>query len=268
MTPPPPPSGPRPWDRFLTAQDREVAAQAGYGARMGFGEVPVLMIVDATYAFCGDPGQTLEESQATYRNSCGANAWAAVDAMATLIATARTSGVPVVYTKPFRARPDGFNRGRWLDKNRRGREDIAPPARTYDICDALAPGPLDLVVEKEKPSAFFGTPVPGYLTDLGADTVIVCGGVTSGCIRSTVLDAFSYNYRVAVVEEGTFDRVEASHWINLFDMDLKYADVMGVAEVQSYLGATQGAWHRRARSAAQQEPGGAGSAGGEEGVHG
>lgn len=232
----------RPWNRFLTAGDQEAAAQAGYGARMGFGHTPVLMVVDATYAFCGMPGQDLAASSTVYRNSCGPAAWAAVDAISSLVKVAHQSGVPVLYTKPARPRPDGFNRGRWLDKNRRGREDMAPAPRATEIVDAITPTERDLVVEKEKPSAFFGTPVEGYLTDLGADTVVICGGVTSGCIRSTAIDAFSYNYRVVVVEEGTFDRLEVSHWINLFDMDQKYADVVVAAEVEQYLAGIHGPW--------------------------
>lgn len=232
----------RGWDPFLTPEDREVAATAGYGARMGFGSRPVLMIVDVTYAFCGQDGDDLATSTTTFRNSCGPQAWVAVDAMASLVKIARHSGVPVLYTKPVRPRKDGFNRGRWLDKNRRGREDITPAPRAYDIVDPIAPTDHDIVVEKEKPSAFFGTPVEAYLSDLGVDTVVICGGVTSGCIRSTAIDAFSYNYRVAVVEEGTFDRLQAPHWINLFDMDQKYADVVPLVEVQDYLARVDGPW--------------------------
>ena len=61
------------------------------------------------------------------------------------------------------------------------------------------------------------------------------GGSTSGCVRATVLDAFSFNYFVAVVEEGTFDRIQLSHKANLLDMNMKYADVMQAQEVLNYL---------------------------------
>ncbi|HUP25228.1 MAG TPA: isochorismatase family protein [Thermoanaerobaculia bacterium] len=61
------------------------------------------------------------------------------------------------------------------------------------------------------PSAFFGTTLSSYLVNLAADTILVCGATTSGCVRATVVDAFSRNYRVIVVEEGTFDRGQASH---------------------------------------------------------
>ena len=235
------------WDRFLTEHDRQIAAQAGYGARMGLGGNVAVLLIDATYLFCGDPGLSETESLALYRNSCGPAAWRAVEAMAGLAAAARERGLPVVYTRPVRPRPDGLNRGRWLDKNRRGREDMKPAPRAFDIVDPIAPHPTDVVLDKEKPSAFFGTPLAAYLTDWGVDSLLVGGGVTSGCIRSTVLDAFSLNYRVGVVRELTFDRIEASHWINLFDLDQKYADVIGLAEAHDYVTrAEKGPFHAAA----------------------
>jgi maleamate amidohydrolase len=74
-----------------------------------------------------------------------------------------------------------------------------------------------------------------YLTLLGCDSVIVTGTTTSGCVRATVLDAFSLNYRIALAEEGCFDRSQASHAINLCDMNAKYADVVKTSEILAYL---------------------------------
>jgi nicotinamidase-related amidase len=73
-----------------------------------------------------------------------------------------------------------------------------------------------------------------YLTLLGADSVIVTGGTTSGCVRATSVDAFSHNYRVAIVEEGCFDRSQASHAMTFCDLNAKYADVVKTDEVLSY----------------------------------
>jgi nicotinamidase-related amidase len=67
------------------------------------------------------------------------------------------------------------------------------------------------------------------------DTLLVTGGSTSGCVRATVIDAFSFNYFVAVVEEGTFDRIQLSHKANLLDMSIKYADVMKADDIARYL---------------------------------
>ena len=87
---------------------------------------------------------------------------------------------------------------------------------------------------KQKPSGFFGTNMASYLTLLGCDSVIVTGTTTSGCVRATVLDAFSLNYRIALAEEGCFDRSQASHAINLCDMNAKYADVVKTSEVLAF----------------------------------
>ena len=74
-----------------------------------------------------------------------------------------------------------------------------------------------------------------YLPLLGADSLIVTGTTTSGCVRATLLDGFSNNYRVTLVEEGCFDRSQASHAINLCDMHAKYADVVKLDEVTSFI---------------------------------
>jgi maleamate amidohydrolase len=74
-----------------------------------------------------------------------------------------------------------------------------------------------------------------YLILLGCDSLIVTGTTTSGCVRATVLDAFSNNFRIAIAEEGCFDRSEASHAINLCDMNAKYADVVKVAEAKEFI---------------------------------
>jgi isochorismate hydrolase len=99
----------------------------------------------------------------------------------------------------------------------------------------IAPSPQDIVIYKHKPSAFAGTPLTAFLNDLGADSLIVTGTTTSGCVRASVIDAFSYNIRVTIAEEGCFDRSQASHAINLCDMHAKYADVVATDEVLSYL---------------------------------
>jgi nicotinamidase-related amidase len=104
-----------------------------------------------------------------------------------------------------------------------------------EIVAPLAPAPQDIVVLKQKPSGFFGTNMASYLTLLGCDSLLVTGTTTSGCVRATVLDAFSLNYRIALAEEACFDRSQASHAINLCDMNAKYADVVKTSEILAYL---------------------------------
>src|SRR5690606_27697418 len=125
----------------------------------------------------------------------------------------------------------------WHWKNRRtGDEDEASASEKdpHAIVEQIAPQPRDIVILKQKPSAFFGTNLLSYLQYLGCDTLILTGGTTSGCVRATAIDAFSYNFRVAVVAEGCFDRSQASHAINLCDMNAKYGDVVSEQAVQTY----------------------------------
>ena len=223
------------WNQFLTERDKAVFAAAGYGARSGFGKRPALLVIDVSYAFTGDKPEAILESIKRWRNSCGAESWVAIGHIRKLIDKAHQKELPVIYTTGVR-RPDLWDSGGWARKNTRSAEvpKTTSNRNGYDIVDEIAPSAKDLVISKQKPSGFFGTPMTGYLTQLQCDSVIVTGTTTSGCVRATVVDAFSHNYRVAMVEEGCFDRSQASHAITLCDLGAKYADIVKSEEVLSY----------------------------------
>ena len=65
-------------------------------------------------------------------------------------------------------------------------------------------------------------------------SLIVCGESTSGCVRASVVDAYSSGFHVSIVEECTYDRAELTHKVNLFDLHHKYADVMHLDEVVAH----------------------------------
>ncbi len=224
------------WDDYLTERDKAVFAASGYGSPMTFGARPALLVIDASYAFVGDRREPILESIKRWHNSSGEEGWDAVDTIGRLATTFRAQKLPVIYTTHL-YRPDNWDAGAWHWKNSRtGDEETVSksPRNPHDIVDEIAPQPEDIVVLKQKPSAFFGTNLMSYLTLLGCDTLILTGGTTSGCIRASAIDAFSYNYRVGVVETGCFDRSQASHAINLCDMDAKYAAVVSEAAIDSY----------------------------------
>jgi nicotinamidase-related amidase len=225
------------WNQFLTERDKAVFGTSGYGARAGFGKRPALLVIDVNYAFCGDKREPILDSIKKWRNSCGEDAWDALPVLAKLIVTARAREIPVIYTTSVR-RSDNWDSGSWRWKNSRNGEKPALRASNHDgnqIMPQIEPGPRDIVVLKQKPSGFFGTNMLSYLMLLGCDSVIVTGTTTSGCVRATVLDAFSNNLRVTLVEDGCFDRSQASHAINLCDMNAKYADVMKSEEVIAFM---------------------------------
>ncbi len=228
------------WDKFLTERDKAVVAAGGFGARAGFGKRPALLVIDGNCLFCGDKPEPILESIKRWRSSCGEESWVAVEYIRQLVEGARSKGLPVIYTTNRYRDGDNWDAGSWRWKNRRRDEDKTRPQTNLDateIVAPIAPGPQDIVIVKQKPSGFFGTNLAAYLTLLGADSVIVTGTTTSGCVRATVIDAFSLNYRVALAEEGCFDRSQASHAINLCDMHAKYADVVKTAEVLEFFAA-------------------------------
>lgn len=227
----------RVWDQFLTERDKVVLETAGYGTRAGFGKRPALLVIDVTYGFTGDKPEPILESIKRWSNSCGEESWAAVERIGALSEAFRARKLPVIYSAGV-ARDDNWDAGSWSWKNNRTAETVAPTVHsrgTNEIVDELRPQPQDILVLKQKPSAFVGTNLVSYLTLLGCDSLIITGCTTSGCVRATAIDAFSLNYRCAVIEDGCFDRSQASHAITLFDLHCKYADVIMADEAISHV---------------------------------
>jgi len=231
------------WDPFLTERDQQVFSASGFGAMAGFGKRPAFLVIDVSYGFCGQKPEPILESIKTWPNSCGEDAWVAIPIIDKVAKACRAKGVPVIYTTGV-VRSDKWDIGSWAWKNSRTDEANKSQAelRRADLPDgneivgAIAPHPQDIVVYKQKPSGFFGTNLHSYLQLLGCDCVYVVGTTTSGCVRATVIDAFSNNFRVAVVADGCFDRVQANHAVNLADMHAKYADVVGHEAVLAHIG--------------------------------
>ena len=163
-----------------------------------------------------------------HQKSCGLYAHNAIKPIQELIALARAQRLPVIYTTS-ETRDEVNPAGVYATKHKfRGEKEA------FKIRDDFKPEPGDIVVYKQRASAFFGTALVANLTRLGVDSLIVCGESTSGCVRASVVDAYSYGYHVVVGEECCFDRSHLSHKVNLFDMHHKDADVMHLEEVKSH----------------------------------
>ncbi|MCU1440642.1 MAG: N-carbamoylsarcosine amidase [Rhodoglobus sp.] len=224
----------RPWESFIPPAELAIYNAAGYGARQQLGSRLAILVIDVTYNFCGDHREPIETSVLRYRNSCGDHAWDAIERMQTLLPAARAAGVPVLYTHSRSFSRTG-DKGGWQRKNSRAAEDAQVGPHGNTIVKEIEPQPEDYVFEKEKPSGFFGSALMSRLVNLGVDTVLVTGGTTSGCVRATVIDAFSYDLRVAVVHDATFDRGATSHAVNLFDMAAKYASCISTETAIDYI---------------------------------
>lgn len=228
----------RVWDAFLTASDKATVGNRPHLA-YGFGERPALILIDLYRAVFGDGSKPLPEAMKEWPMSCGPAAWNALPHIQKLLATAREAGLPIIHVK--QKDPDENGIDNWSEQGLTYTPKLKLPefaakrAGRYDIIPQVAPQRGEALVEKSGPSAFWGTPLLMHLTALQIDSLIVAGESTSGCVRAAVVDARTNRFKVVVAEECVFDRHEACHAINLFDMHQKYADVLPLAEILEHL---------------------------------
>jgi len=212
----------------FTAQELEilqtyrVARPDTWGLR-----TPALLVVDVVETFVG-PDLPVAQAQRESVQACGENAWRAVERIQPLLEAFRRAGAPVAFSTiaPLPVPPG------------------TPPRRKPSVwrpdvvVEPLTPVAGELQFGKIRPSAFFGSPLMTWLTTRRVDQVVVVGGATSGCVRATVLDAYSYGLDVLIPEDCCFDRVTTSHVVTLTDLDIKYGRVVRSAEVIERLGPT------------------------------
>jgi len=224
----------RPWDRFLTERDKDHLANSSH-VPIGLGEKPAVLLIDIYRWVMGDRPQPLLEAIKTWPGSTGLAGWEAIPHVQRIIAAAREAGVPVIHATGNPRVPHWSDRRESLRPRPTDPVMIERRKHRFDIIDEVAPLDDEIVINKSAPSAFQGTALLAHLNYIDVDTLIVCGESTSGCVRASVVDGCTYRYRVAVVEEGVWDRHEASHAMNLFDMNQKYADVISADETVQWL---------------------------------
>jgi maleamate amidohydrolase len=227
----------RVWDRFLTERDKARLAARSRRPKAGFGARPALLCIDLYRSVFGDRPQPLIEAIEEWPGTCGLEAWEAIPHVQALQRSARELGIPVIHTTGLPKEESGISGVAAAHKSmdRESSEPLHKGPDLYAIIPEVAPMPGEVVIKKSSPSPFFGTPLVGYLVEHGIDTLIVVGESTSGCVRTTVVDGHTHRFRMVVAEEGVFDREEASHAMNLYDMHAKSADVLPVYEVLAWM---------------------------------
>jgi maleamate amidohydrolase len=196
----------------MSVSDEKVYADQGFGSNIGFGRSPALLLVDFVNGFL-DPSIL-----------GGGNIAAAAEETVPLLEYFRTANRPVIFSRIVYA-ADGSDASLWCAKVPRLR-GLTEEAHDSQITAGLAPRDGEIVIRKTQASSFFGTPLAAHLVARGIDSLVVAGCTTSGCVRATVIDAMSYNYRTIVVTDCVGDRAIGPHESNLFDMGKKYSDLM------------------------------------------
>ncbi|MCL6561838.1 MAG: isochorismatase family protein [Firmicutes bacterium] len=214
------------WDGIIPDHDLAVYQAAQFGERMEMGNHPALVIVDVLWAFVGPRVDTLS-AIAEYPTACGAVGWEAMERIRWLLDRFRAHGLPVVHVKAG-SDPQAFG---GTTKRPTGYRD----PRAYEFPELVAPVAGEPVVVKSKASGFFRTPLDVLLHKRGVDTVLIAGSTTSGCIRATAVDAHSLGFATVVLEDGVFDRSPFSHAVSLFELQMKYAQVLSVEQAWQLL---------------------------------
>lgn len=196
-------------------------AEAGFGRHLAPGRRPVLLLVDLVGAYF-TAGSPLDLGD----DGCLRSA-------ARLLVAARESGVPVVHTRVVYS-VGGADGGTFFRKVG-GLAQLVGDTPLSRHVPAVAPQDGELVVVKQYASAFFGTSLASSLTAAGVDTVVVAGVSTSGCVRSSAVDACQHGFVPFVVRDAVGDRDPGPHEASLFDLQAKYAEVVGEAEALDYL---------------------------------
>ncbi len=201
--------------------------QRSYGEiPVGTGSKPGIVVVDFQKGF----------TEAQYPLGGAPMILNALENTATLLAAARSMGVPVATCNTAYASEREMPYWKITAVRETFRHDhpsVALDPRIYDPA-------YDLAVCKKGPSIFFGTDVADYFTKERVDTVIVTGCTTSGCVRATSIDAFSHRYRTLVPRDCVGDMEEQPHHDNLRDLGRRYVDVVDLAQTLAYLED----WHR------------------------
>ena len=156
-----------------------------------------------------------------------------VAATAEIVRVARAAGVPVVYTTVEYDEADA-ERVLMLRKTPRVLA-LRPGSPWVEIDPRVAPADGDPVLVKKHASAFFGTDLDEQLRRRDVDTVLLCGCITSGCVRASAVDAAQLGFRPLVVREAVGDRDQDAHEASLQSIDALYGDVVSLAEACDYL---------------------------------
>jgi nicotinamidase-related amidase len=209
------------WRKIFGDTELSGYRAGGHGQRIGFGKKAAVVVVDMINLYVSP----------RFALGHGENTAAVVAANKRLLDSARAKELPVFFSN-VGLRRSAAEKGVWGIKVG-GSKEITPEADT--IVPELSPIDTDIIVTKAKASVFFGTQLASMLVSLDVDTIVVTGVTTSGCVRATVVDGFSHNFRVIVPAECVGDRAALPHKVSLFDMDMKYSDVMDLEEILDHI---------------------------------
>lgn len=206
-------------------ENEELAAQydeAGFGGRVGFGEKPAVLVIDMAKAWL-DPTSPL-----------GSDLSKPLAETVRILSEARAKGVPVFFTT-MAFEPDMSDCGANVARKKRHTSMQVKGTEWVELAPELQRRSEEVLINKPRASSFYATNLLSLLVSHNADTLIITGCSTSGCVRSTAQTSHDHNFRTIIPRQAVGDRSDSAHEANLFDMNARMADVVEVDEVLDYL---------------------------------
>ena len=203
--------------KFKVSPDIEIYEKQGFGKSLEIIPPAGLLVVDFINGFA-DPEMF-----------GGGNISSAIESTAKLLQLARNGQWPIAYCRTVFA-DDSADANVFTEKIP-GNLALTENSSASQVVPSLQQIDGELVVRKQYPSAFFATPLAAWLTAKGVRTLVICGATTSGCVRASAVDAMCHGFRTIVVSNCVGDRSVQQHESNLFDMQMKCADVMSLDAV-------------------------------------
>ena len=177
----------------------------------GIGDYPALVVVDMCKAFI--------DSSSPLGFECNE----LIQANINLVKKFRLNKFPVIFTTTIYRNPSEASvfRSKIPALN-----ILEPESDAVTFIDDLAPSKDEILIEKKFASAFFQTKLIDSLHKMKADSIVICGVTTSGCVRATAVDSLQNNFPTTIAEDCVGDRDLDAHKANLYDLRSKYEDVI------------------------------------------
>lgn len=157
----------------------------------------------------------------------------AIEPCGKLISAAHSADIPVIFTRyvykadysdggilikyllPILAEKEGLKEGTW---------DI-------EILEELKPQTGDLVIDKNRPSAFYASDFEEALKDQNINQLVICGVTTNCCVESTARDASQRDYQTFIVRDAVAEYDMDRHNNALAGLEMLFGDVIKVDDV-------------------------------------
>ena len=151
-----------------------------------------------------------------------------------LVELARKAGVPVIFTR-YVYSPGMVDFG--LIRSPRAQKRFESNSLAYgteesEVIKELAVQPNEVVIDKSRPSAFYGTRLEPVLTGMGIRNLVICGVTTNICVESTARDAGQRDYGTFVVRDAVAEFTKERNDHALFAIDWMFGDVVDLVDVE------------------------------------